>query len=165
MNNNWGFHGTDRFFKPASMLIRKLVECVSKGGNMLLNVGPDRYGNIPEPSVEILREIGGWMRLNGESIYGCGRADLEKPDFGRVTQRRNKYYFHVFENTIGAIPISGLDREKVKRIRVLATGHEVRIVDHFTYANYPDVVFADLGPDPILPDQRDCVLEVEMREG
>lgn len=165
MNNNWGFHGTDRFFKPASMLIRKLVECVSKGGNMLLNVGPDRYGNIPEPSVEILREIGGWMRLNGESIYGCGRADLEKPDFGRVTQRGNKYYFHVFENTIGAIPISGLDREMVKRIRALSTGHEVRIVDHFTYANYPDVVFADLGPDPILPDQRDYVLEVEMREG
>ncbi len=165
MNGNWGFHGTDRFFKPASMLIRKLVECVSKGGNMLLNVGPDRYGNIPEPSVEILREIGGWMRLNSESIYGCGRADLEKPDFGRVTQRGNKYYFHVFENTIGAIPISGLDREMVKRIRALSTGHEVRIVDHFTYANYPDVVFADLGPDPILPDQRDYVLEVEMREG
>lgn len=165
MNNNWGFHGTDRFFKPSSMLIRKLVECVSKGGNMLLNVGPDRYGNIPEPSMEILREIGGWMRLNGESIYGCGQADLEKPDFGRVTQRGNKYYFHIFENTIGAIPVSGLDREMVKRIRTLSTGHEVRIADHFTYANYPDVVFADLGPDPILPDQRDYVLEVEMKEG
>ena len=163
MNNNWGFHGTDRFFKPASMLIRKLVECVSKGGNMLLNVGPDAYGNIPAQSVRTLLEIGDWMKQNADSIYGCGRADIEKPDFGRVTQNKNRYYFHIFENTIGAIPISGLDRTKIRQIRALATGHEVRIVDHFTYANYPDIVFADLGPDPILPDPRDYVLEVEMK--
>lgn len=164
MNNNWGFHGTDRFFKPSSMLIQKLVECVSKGGNMLLNVGPDSNGNIPAQSMQILREIGEWMRYNGESIYGCGRADIEKPDFGRVTQKGRKYYFHIFENTIGAIPIAGLDRTRIKRIRALSTGHEIRIVDHFTYANYPHIVFADLGPDPVLPDRRDYVLELEMAD-
>lgn len=163
MNNNWGFHGTDRFYKPSSMLIQKLVECVSKGGNMLLNVGPDAYGNIPEEAMKRLTEIGRWMNKNGESIYGCGRADIAKPDFGRVTQKGNSYYFHIFENTIGAIPIAGLNREQIKRICALDSGHEVKIVSHFTYANYPDIVFADIGPDPVLPDEADYVLEVAMK--
>lgn len=73
-----------------------------------------------------------------------------------------KYYFHIFENTIGAIPIAGLKRDEICRIRTLENGSEVKIVDHFTYANYPDIVFADLGPDPVLPDEMDYVLEVEV---
>lgn len=86
MNNHWGYCANDHFFKPAPMLIKKLVECVSKGGNLLLNVGPDARGNIPEESIERLAEIGKWMKKNGESIYGCGKAGIEKPDFGRVTR-------------------------------------------------------------------------------
>ena len=54
MNNHWGYCATDRFYKPASMLIRTLVECVSKGGNLLLNVGPDAQGRFPRQSQEIL---------------------------------------------------------------------------------------------------------------
>ena len=57
MNDNWGYCAKDKNFKPASMIIKKLVECVSKGGNMLLNVGPDAKGNIPCESVRILKEI------------------------------------------------------------------------------------------------------------
>ncbi|MDE7015487.1 MAG: alpha-L-fucosidase, partial [Kineothrix sp.] len=95
MNNNWGYHGTDKFFKPAPMLIKKLVECVSKGGNLLLNVGPDAYGNFPPESTAILKEIGKWMDKNYESIYGCGIADVPKPDYGRVTKIGNTYYFHM----------------------------------------------------------------------
>ena len=98
MNNHWGYCANDHFFKPAPMLIKKLVECVSKGGNLLLNVGPDARGNIPEESIERLAEIGKWMKKNGESIYGCGKAGIEKPDFGRVTRRGNHLYFHVYEN-------------------------------------------------------------------
>ena len=95
MNNHWGYCGTDQYYKPAPMLIKKLVECVSKGGNMLLNVGPDAYGNFPPQSVEILAEIGRWMKKNKESIYGCGIADVPKPDYGRVTRKGNTYYFHI----------------------------------------------------------------------
>ena len=57
MNDHWGYCSKDQNFKPADMLIRKLVECVSKGGNMLLNVGPDARGNIPEESLQILSLI------------------------------------------------------------------------------------------------------------
>ncbi len=56
-NNHWVIVPTTTFFKPAPMLIKKLVECVSKGGNLLLNVGPDARGNIPES------RSNGWLRL------------------------------------------------------------------------------------------------------
>jgi alpha-L-fucosidase len=136
------------------MLIKKLVECVSKGGNLLLNVGPDAKGNIPPQSLEILGEIGAWMKRNGESIYGCGKAGMEKPDNGRITRKGNKLYYHLM----------GLQREKVSRARYLATGAEVSLAGDWTSANYPDVVFANLGPDPVLPDPVDTVLEITLKE-
>ena len=162
MNNHWGYCGTDHFYKPASMLIKKLVECVSKGGNMLLNVGPDAYGNFPPQSVQILEEIGHWMKQNKDSIYGCGIADVPKPDYGRVTRNGNIYYFHMFENTIGPVPLLGLDKSRVKKIRALADGHEIPVSASWVHSDYPDIVFASLGPDPRLPDETDYVLAVEM---
>ena len=164
MNNNWGFNGTDPFYKPASMLIKKLVECVSKGGNLLLNVGPDARGKFPPQSVEILREIGAWMKDNSQSIYGCGKAGMEKPDAGHITRKGNKLYYHLFENTIGPMPLAGLKREQIDHVRMLATGAEIPLATDGFSANYPDIVFADLGPDPVLPDPVDTVLEVTLKE-
>ncbi len=164
MNNNWGFCAVDHFFKPASMLIKKLVECVSKGGNMILNVGPDARGNIPEESMNILKGIGAWMNKNGKSIYGCGKTQMPKPDYGRVTGKGNHLYFHLFENTIGPVPLLGVPKDRVKGIRYLATGAEVPVSTSWVHSDYPDIVFADLGPDPILPDQTDTVLEVILTE-
>ena len=164
MNNNWGYCANDHYFKPAPMLIKKLVECVSKGGNLLLNVGPDARGNIPPQSLEILRQIGAWMKDNSQSIYGCGKAGLEKPDNGRITRRGNKLYYHLFENTIGPMPLPGVKAEEVEYVRYLATGAEVPISNSWTHSNFPDIVFADLGPDPLLPDPVDTVLEVTLKE-
>ena len=164
MNNNWGYCQNDHFFKPASMLIKKLVECVSKGGNLLLNVGPDARGNIPEESLEILAEIGWWMKKNGESIYGCGKPEMPKPDSGRITRKGNTLYYHLFENTIGCMPLQGLRREQVESVRWLETGAEIRIAKNWIYDNYPDVVFADLGPDQVLPDPVDTVLKVTLKD-
>ena len=87
MNNHWGYCAGDRFYKPAPMLVKKLVECVSKGGNLLLNVGPDAQGRFPDQAQAVLAELGRWMDQNGESVYGCGPAGLPKPDFGRYTRR------------------------------------------------------------------------------
>ena len=163
MNNHWGYCATDHFYKPAPMLIKKLVECVSKGGNLLLNVGPDAEGRFPKESLAILREIGAWMKDNGESIYGCGPAGIEKPDFGRVTRKGNSLYFHLFENTIGPVPLFGVDKERIACIRRLADGSEVPLSTSWVHSDYPDLAFADLGPDPVLPDPTDTVLEVRLK--
>ena len=163
MNNNWGFNGTDPFYKPASMLIKKLVECVSKGGNMILNVGPDAQGNIPPQSQAILRDIGRWMHDNAESIYGCGRSELPRPEFGRITQKDKTLYFHMYENTMGPAPLLGLRAEDVAGIRLLSTGHEIPVSTSWVHSDYPDIVFADLGPNPVLPDPVDTVLKVMLK--
>lgn len=163
MNNNWGYHATDRFFKPSSMLIKKLVECVSKGGNMILNVGPDARGCFPEESKKILSEIGAWMKKNGESIYGCGKAGLEKPEFGRITGKEKRLYFHVYENSIGPLPLLGIKKEEIKGIRYLASKAEVPVSTSWVHRDYPEIVFADLGMNPVLPDPVDTVLEVILK--
>ena len=164
MNGNWGYHATDNFWKPSPMLIKKLVECVSKGGNLILNVGPDAKGNIPDASQKILSEIGTWMKKNKNSIYGCGKAGLPKPDNGRLTRNGNKLYYHLYENTIGPMPLMGIKKDEVKCIRYLATGAEVPISTSWVHTDYPDIVFADLGPNPILPDGVDTVLEVTLKD-
>ena len=163
MNNHWGYCANDHYYKPASMLIRKLVECVSKGGNLLLNVGPDATGRFPAESLAILKEIGAWMDKNGESVYGCGPATLDKPDWGRYTQKGGKLYAHVFENTVGPLPLFGVDKDRIQAVRRLADGSEVPISTSWVHSDYPELVFADLGPDPVLPDPVDTVLEVRLR--
>ena len=122
MNNHWGYCERDKFYKPAPMLIKKLVECVSKGGNLLLNVGPDARGNIPKESLDRLAAIGQWMAENRESIRGCGKSTLPKPEYGRITANGKKLYFHLFENTVGPVPLMGLKKEEIASISLLATG-------------------------------------------
>ena len=163
MNDSWGYRLTDKYFKPASMLIKKLVECVSKGGNMLLNVGPDAKGNFPEESVQILQEIGKWMDKNAESIYGCGMSEMPRPDFGRITQKGNLLYYHIFDNPIGPTPVLGIEKKDVQKIRLIPSGAEVPVANNWVSNNYPDITFADLGNNPILPDPVDTVLEVELQ--
>lgn len=164
MNQHWGFNPVDQFWKPSSLLIKKLVECVSKGGNMILNVGPDARGNFPEQSMKILSEIGVWMKANGRSIKGCGKAGIPKPEFGRITRNGNRLYYHLYENTIGPMPLPGIRREDVKSIRYLANGAEAVCPKDGFYHDYPDVVFVDLGLNPELPDPVDTVLEVILKE-
>ncbi len=163
MNGYWGYCARDSRFKPADMLIKKLVECVSKGGNLLLNVGPDARGNIPPESLERLAAIGRWMRRNSRSILGCGKSELPKPDFGRITQNGKHLYFHVYENTLGPLPLLGLKKDEIKAIRDLATGAEIPVSTSWVHSDYPEIVFADLGDDPVLPDPIDTVIEVILK--
>ena len=164
MNNNWGYCAKDKNFKPASTLIKKLVECVSKGGNLLLNVGPDARGNIPAESLEILSQIGAWMKANGQSIYGCKASSLPKPENGRITRNGNKLYYHIMENAIGSIPLYGIEKDKVKKIRLLCDGSELKMQDNWIVNNYPDITFVDVSATPYLPDAVDTVVEVTYQE-
>lgn len=97
MNITWGYRKDDNNWKPASALIRMLIDCASKGGNYLLNVGPTAEGIIPEPSVERLAEVGKWMQINSEAIYGTSASPFKKLAWGKATQKPGKLYLHVFE--------------------------------------------------------------------
>ncbi len=81
LNDTWGFKKNDQHWKKPEDLIFKLVDIVSKGGNYLLNVGPDGEGVIPQPSQDALRAMGRWLKTNGEAIYGTGRTPFGE-EFG-----------------------------------------------------------------------------------
>ena len=165
MNDNWGYCAGDHCYKSSRMVIRNLVECVSKNGNLLLNVGPNAKGEIPEESLMILKDIGAWMKENSASIYGCGISELPKPEWGRYTQNGNKLYAHVFEECVNAICVD-LPPERVASIRLLKDGSQILPFTYWTVKAYPNRTFFAFGknkkPFP-LPDETDTVVELTLK--
>lgn len=122
MNDTWGYKSFDDNWKDTRTLIRILIDAASKGGNFLLNVGPTAEGVIPAPSVHRLREIGEWMKVNGEAIYGTSASPFaEQPSWGRFTRKPGKLYAHVFDwPRDRRLEIPGGLREEVVRAYLLA---------------------------------------------
>jgi alpha-L-fucosidase len=87
MNNHWGYNKNDQNWKSSTTLIRNLIDCASKGGNYLLNIGPTSEGVFPDASIQRLAEIGKWMKVNGEAIYGTQASPFESLAWGRCTQK------------------------------------------------------------------------------
>jgi alpha-L-fucosidase len=116
MNNNWGFNKADKNFKSTEDLIQKLADIASKGGNFLLNIGPKADGTFPQESIDRLKAIGDWMKVNGESIYSTQASPFEHITWGRVTQKQSgentRLYLHVFDwPKNGKLNLSGLEND------------------------------------------------------
>jgi alpha-L-fucosidase len=101
MNGTWGFRTNDDKWKSPETLIRNLCDIASKGGNYLLNVGPDPLGQIPQPSIDRLKAVGEWMKVNSEAIYATKASPLGVLPWGRCTQKevngKTVLYFSVFD--------------------------------------------------------------------
>lgn len=170
LNNHWGYAANDFQYKSSEEMVRILVNCVSKGGNLLLNVGPDALGEIPEESVKILKGIGKWMKENGESIYGCSIADYPTPEWGRYTQNGNILYAHIMMQMAGQICLSGL-KGKIESATLLRDGSEVQVSGFWLGDRFyipDDDIFINFGM-PVqhtyrLPDKVDTVVKIVLKE-
>jgi len=144
MNGHWGYNSHDQNWKSATTLIRNLIDCASKGGNYLLNIGPTSEGLFPEASIERLAEIGKWMKANSEAVYGTQASPFEKLAWGRCTQKaitggKTRLYLHVFDwPSSGKLMLPGLVNELV-RAYVLDGGAKVEAVagDHQVELSLP----------------------------
>ncbi|HVU07733.1 MAG TPA: alpha-L-fucosidase [Verrucomicrobiae bacterium] len=139
MNDHWGYNKADQNFKSAETLVHNLIDCASKGGNYLLNVGPTSAGVIPAPELERLKEIGDWMRVNGVAIYDTSASPFKKLPWGRCTQKADGkntiLYLHVWNwPNDGKLLVPGL-KNSVKSATLLATGEKLK-----TSANADGVV-------------------------
>ena len=164
LNDNWGYSQRDMNYKSPKHVIRMLTECASKGGNLILNVGPDARGNIPKKSIEILTQVGEWMRLNGESIYGCGIAKYPKPEWGRITKGDKAVYLHVIDLNQDTIAMPNFPY-KVKMATRLSDGSLLSMEEPWNVGSYEgeNIVFVHMPPFPVM-DDIDEVIKLDIEE-
>ena len=162
LNHNWGYAELDQNWKSPELVIQTLVNCVSKNGNLLLNVGPDARGCIPEKSIAILSEVGKWMDKNNESIYGCGPSTLAKPDWGRITQKGNTIYAHWMNLNLGMLNVKGIG--EVKGVYQLNSGAELQHQRTWWGNNEDGNFFITLSNPLTFPEQGDCVIKIVQTE-
>lgn len=131
MNDTWGYKLNDHNWKSAEVLIHNLIDVASKGGNYLLNVGPTAEGEIPEPSLERLQEMGNWLRTNGEVVYGTEKlkAHFKQGDDIRFTKKRE-------EQIIYAISLKAPKKDLVLKFVKPLEGSKIELIGSDIPLNY-----------------------------
>ena len=120
LNESYGFSAHDMNWKDTGTVVRLLCDIVSKGGNLLLNIGPDAQGRVPEAAQKTLRGVGAWMKVNGEAIRGTTASPFQRLPWGRATQKPGTLYLMVFDwpsTGVLRLPI----RNRVQGVDVLGT--------------------------------------------
>ena len=125
MNGSWGFNLTDHDYKSTRDLVRYLVKAAGANANFLLNVGPMPNGAIQPEFADRLQEVGAWLKVNGESIYGTRGGPIAARPWGVTTQKGNRVYVHILDwrDDELSIPLAG----KVRSARVLGSDAAVRV--------------------------------------
>ena len=125
MNGMWGYKITDQNYKSTKTLIHYLVKAAGKDANLLMNIGPQPDGELPEVAVQRLKEVGEWMSKYGETIYGTRGGLVAPHDWGVTTQKGNKLYVHILNLQDKALFLPIVDK-KVKKAVVFADKTPVR---------------------------------------
>lgn len=158
IGHHWGYSVNDGHFKSPVQVIQTLQECVSKGGNLLLNIGPRADGSVPEHTVHVFSRLGEWMKVNGESIYGSVPVvGVDVPEEVRMVAVRDNLYVFLPE----------LIEEEEPSAEEIAT-EESTLVPPLTdedccyVVRFPGAAFNDISPSIV--GQPDCAVEMRRVE-
>ena len=153
----WGYIKNNPNMKPVTQLIQNLVSCASSGGNYLLNIGPKPDGSVRKEEVERLKEIGKWMKKNGEAIYGSERikTGMGAGIIGIFTSKDDNLYIHIFRWPGNTAVIPGI-KNRVISARILSTGRNLK----FEKKDDGKLILKGMSEKP--PDRYDTVIKIEL---
>lgn len=155
MNDSWGFQGNDKNYKTPNQIINILVDCVSKGGNLLLDIGPKADGTIPEEQVNILNQLGRWTNKHAEAIYGTRAGIPAEHFYGPTSLNKNGdiLYLYLPYNPNGQIMLKGI-KNKINRIYVVGNGTKLNwdIKMKQYWSAVPGIIYIDV-PEKVLDEQ------------
>jgi alpha-L-fucosidase len=155
INDSWGFQGNDRNYKSPSQVIRIFADCISLGGNLLLDIGPKPDGTIPEEQVAVLKELGRWTSKHSQAIFGT-IAGLPAGCFdGPSTMSPDSTTVYLFLNGDGGgeIMLQGL-MNRVNKAVVVGNGTNLDFKEYLrpSWSNHAGVYFIKV-PENVLDDK------------
>ena len=152
MNGMWGYKIKDQNYKSVEELIHLLVKAAGKGANLLLNIGPQPNGELPAVAVNRLKEIGEWMSIYGNTIYGTTPGEVLPHSWGVSTMKGKTQYIHILDWADNGIfiPVKG----KVKSAVCLSSGEPLK------YTVTDGGIFVNLSK---VPDEVDYIIELQMK--
>lgn len=158
-SGSWGYHRDETTWKSPEQLIQMLVNTVSTGGNLLMNVGPTGRGTFDRRAEDALRVYGEWLRLHGRAVYGCTQSEFDAPSGCRFTQNGDRLYLHVFDWPFRHLHLDGFVG-KVAYAQLLSDASEVRRLEPGQHGEWSIAETADgtltlelpvLKPDVVVP--------------
>jgi alpha-L-fucosidase len=154
INDSWGYQQNDKEFKSPDQIIRIFAECLSKGGNMLLDIGPKADGTIPVEEVTVLKELGKWTKKNAEAIYGTEGGLPAGYFYGPSTLSTDSTMLYLFVqgNPNGKVMLEGV-KNKINRIYVAGNGTKLSWKEYLKpyWSNNAGLLFIDV-PDAVLDE-------------
>ena len=126
MNGMWGYKITDQNYKSTKTLIHYAVNAAGKNANLLMNIGPQPNGELPAIALQRLKEMGEWMNVYGESIYGTRGGFIAPHDWGVTTQKDNRLFVHIL-NLKDKVLFLPIGEKKVKKAFDFATKQPLKL--------------------------------------
>lgn len=161
INDSWGYQQNDKNFKSSEEVIKIFAECISKGGNLLLDIGPKADGTIPSEEVAVLKDLGKWTKKHSEAVYGTEGGLPQGYFYGPTTISRDSTMLYLFVNgnPKGEVMLQGV-QNKINRIYVVGNGTKLSWKLHLKpyWSNNAGLLFIEV-PESVL-DEKMTVLAI-----
>ena len=165
INDSWGYRIEDLNYKSTSVVLRMLADCISMGGNLLLDIGPRADGTIPEQEVAMLKSIGRWVSKHQEAVYEtkAGIPSGHIQGYTSLSKDGCTIYVYLPYQPIGSVELKGL-KSKVKNVRIVGTDFSIawQQYNDISWSEVPGVYYFDIPEDAL--DAEMTVMAIELDE-